>query len=110
MDFFTEWEGDGLLSPPPLLLAHMIKSDYKLRNIFENYLSHNYVKIHPRLHLIELFLKNFLGRAYIPSNHLAVKLNSVIRTARQRKRSVLQYLSIISKIIPPYLNMDIFFL
>ena len=51
-------------SPPPPLLAHMIKSDYKMRNIFENYLSHIYVKIHSRLHLIELFLKNFLGKAY----------------------------------------------
>ena len=50
--------------PPPLLLAHMIKSDYQMRNNFENYLSHNYVKIHSRLHLIELFLKHFLGRAY----------------------------------------------
>ena len=59
--------GEGLLSRPPphscCILAHMIKSDYKMRNIFENYLSHNYVKIHSRLHLIELFLKNFLGRA-----------------------------------------------
>ena len=56
--------GRRVYSPPPLLLAHMIKSDYKMRNIFENYLSHNYVKIHSRLHLIELFLKNVLGRAY----------------------------------------------
>ena len=66
MDFFTGGGGEVLLSSPPpsLLLAHMIKSDYKLRNNFENYLSHNYVKIHSRLHLIELFLKNFLGRAY----------------------------------------------
>ena len=62
--FFYRGGGEGLLSPPPLLLAHMIKSDYKMRNNFENYLSHNYVKIHSRLHLIELFLKNFLGRAY----------------------------------------------
>ena len=30
--------------PPPPLLAHMIKSDYKMSNIFVNYLSHNYVK------------------------------------------------------------------
>ena len=57
--------GRGSTLPPPLLLAHMIKSDYKMCNIFENYLSHNYVKIHSRLHLIELFLKNFLRRAYL---------------------------------------------
>ena len=65
--FFLQGGGESLLSPPPppLLLAHMIKSDYKMRNIFENYLSHNYVKIHSRLHLIELFLKNFLRRAYL---------------------------------------------
>ena len=53
------------LPPPTLLLAHMIKSDYKMRNIFENYLSHNYVKLHSRLLLIELFLKLFLRRAYL---------------------------------------------
>ena len=62
--FFYRGGGEGIPPPPPLLLAHMIKSDYKMRNNFENYLSHNYVKIHSRLHLIELFLKNFLGRAY----------------------------------------------
>ena len=61
MDFFTG--GRGSILPPPLP-AHMIKSDYKMRNTFKNYFSHNYVKIHSRLHLIELFLKNFLGRAY----------------------------------------------
>ena len=64
MDFFTGGRG-STLPPPPLLLAHMIKSDYKMRNNFENYLSHNYVKIHSRLHLIKIFLKNFLGRAYL---------------------------------------------
>ena len=65
--FFFRGGGRGSTLPPPpspLLLAHMIKSDYKMRNNFEKYLSHNYVKIHSRLHLIELFLKNFLGRAY----------------------------------------------
>ena len=79
--------GESLLSHPPPLLAHMIKSDYKMRNIFVNYLSHNYVKIHSRLHLIELFLKNFLGRAYLKSPRS--KIERVIRTARQRKWSVL---------------------
>ena len=63
--FFTGGRGSTLPPPPPTLLALMIKSDYKMRNIFVNYISHNYVKIHSRLHLIELFLKNFLGRAYL---------------------------------------------
>ena len=34
---FLQW-GARVYSPsPPLLLAHMIKSDYKMRNNFENY-------------------------------------------------------------------------
>ena len=95
--FFLQGGGEGLLSPPPPppppLLAHMIKSDYKMRNIFENYLSHNYVKIHSRLHLIELFLKNF-------------KIFSEEHTLKSPSSK--KYLSIISNIIPPYLNMDFF--
>ena len=83
------------------------KRDDKMHNILENYSSHNYVKIHSRLKLVEPFLNIFWEA--IPSNPPAVKLNSVIRTARQRKRNVLQYLSSISKILRPYLNMDFFY-
>ena len=72
----------------------MIKSDDKMRNIFENYLSHNYVKIHSRLHQIELFLKNF-------------KIFSEEHTLKSPSSK--KYLSIISNIIPPYLNMDFFY-
>ena len=64
--FFYRGGGARFYSPfpPPTPVDAYHQSDYKMRNNFENYLSHNYVKIHSRLHLIELFLKNFLGRAY----------------------------------------------
>ena len=42
--FYRGGRGSTLPPPPPPLLAHMIKSDYKISNIFVNYLSHNYVK------------------------------------------------------------------
>ena len=35
---------------------HMSESDYKMHDNFKNYLSHNYIKIHSRMHPIELFL------------------------------------------------------
>ena len=90
---------------------HMSKNDYQRHNIFENYLSHNYVKIHSRLHIIKLFLKKFLGRAYpqIPSSKIDRRYTH--RTTTQAECiTILQYLSIISKIIPPYLNFNIFFI
>ena len=58
--------------------------------------------------LIELFIKNFLGSAYhplpskydiskapsIPSNPLAIKLNSVIRTVRSPTQEEFMYYNI----------------
>ena len=38
-------------SPPPLAGAHE-----QMHNIFGNYVSHNYIKIHSTLHSIELIL------------------------------------------------------
>ena len=49
------------------------------------------------MHPIELYFFNFFFRKSIPSNPLAIKLNtSDSRHDRQRKRDVLQYLLIIS--------------
>ena len=47
-----------LVTPPPpspggeclLLRAPISKSDYKLHNIFGKYSSHNFIKIHSRMH------------------------------------------------------------
>ena len=65
------------------------------------------MKIHSRKHPIEPNLKKILRKASIPSNLLAIKLRNVKCTARQRNRDVLQYLPIISKIIPPCLSSDL---
>ena len=56
-------------------------------------------KIHSRMHPNALCIK--FSRESIPSNPLAIKLNSVIRTARQSK-DVLQFLPIISKLAPMF--------
>ena len=64
--FFFRGGGGGrskrLLLPLPA--GVMSESDYIMHNIFENYSSHNYIKIHYRMHLIDVFLKSFLRRAY----------------------------------------------
>ena len=52
------------------------------------------------MHPIALLHKIF-SEEHIPSNPLAMKLNSVIRTARQSKRYV-QFLPIISKLSPMF--------
>ena len=52
------------------------------------------------MHPIALLYKIF-SEEHIPSNPLAMKLNSVIRTARQSKRDV-QFLPIISKLSPMF--------
>ena len=49
----------------PLLRAPMSECDHKMHNVFGNYSSLNYIKIHSRMHPIEPFIKNFLGRAYL---------------------------------------------
>ena len=62
------------------------------------------------LHLIKLFLKNFLGRAcpQIPSSKIDQRYTH--RTTTQAECiTILQCLYIISKIIPPYLNFIIFY-
>ena len=68
------------------LLTPMNKSNYKIHNIFGNYSSQNYIKIHSRMH--PKFKK--LSWKSIPLNPLAIKLNSVIRAARQCKWDELQ--------------------
>ena len=52
-----------LLLPPPEGTNEQMWL-YKMHIVFGNYSSHNYIKIHSRVHPIELFIKNFLGRAY----------------------------------------------
>ena len=47
------------LSAP--LRASMSECDYKIHNIYSTLI---YIKIHSRMHPIELLLKKFLGRAY----------------------------------------------
>ena len=52
-----------IASPPWLALAWPI--DNKINNIFRNYSSRNYIKIHSRMHLSALFHKKILERAYL---------------------------------------------
>ena len=89
--FFSSPEIEIPLASPPWLALGPI--DNKINNIFRNYSSRNYIKIHSRMHPSALFHKKN-SRESIPSNPLAMKLNSVIRTARQRNRDLLQYLHI----------------
>ena len=60
------------------LRAPMSECDYKIHNIYSTLI---YIKIHSRMHPIELFLKRN-SRKSIPSNPLAMKLNSAVYTHR----------------------------
>ena len=81
---------------------------YKMHNVFGNYSSHNYQNTLYRMHPIEQFIKNFLGRAY-PRILLAIKLNSVIRTVRStRQGGCIAIPPISPKITHPYLYMDFY--
>ena len=103
MNLFFQWGGRApyIHSVP---WSPMSKSDKKMNNIFRNYPSHNYIKIHSRMHPIALFHEIFPED--IPSNPLAMKLNIIIRTtARHSKRDLLQFSHHYLKIIP-CLNMD----
>ena len=81
-----------------LLRAPMSECDYKIHNIYSTLM---YIKIHSRMHPIELLKK--ICRKSIPSNPLAMKLNSAVYAPyeRQRKRDVLQYLPLPKKFPPP---------
>ena len=48
----------------PLLRAPMSKCYYIKCTMFSEIIHHIIIKIHSRMHPIELFIKNFLGRAY----------------------------------------------
>ena len=80
------------------LRAPMSECDYKIHNIYSTLIC---IKIHSRMHPIELFKKK--SRKSIPSNPLAMKLNSAVYALyeRQRKRDVLQYLPLSKKLPPP---------
>ena len=80
------------------LRAPMSECDYKIHYIYSTLI---YIKIHSRMHPIELFEKN--SQKSIPSNPLAMKLNRAVYAPykRQRKRDVLQYLPLSKKITPP---------
>ena len=58
MNLFFEWGGRAPYthSSP---WSPMSKSDNKMNNIIRNYSSHNYIKIHSRMHPIALFHKIF---------------------------------------------------
>ena len=82
----------------------MSESDNKMNNISSNYSSHNYIEIHSRMHAPNCpmhYSIKFFSEEHA-SNPLAIKLNSFICTACQRKRDVLQYLSTISKLFPKF--------
>ena len=91
------------------LRAPMSECDNKIHNICSTLI---YIKIHSRMHPIELFFKK-ISRKSIYSNPLAMKLNSAVYAPyeRQRKRDVLQYLPL-SKKIPHHchqcLNIDLY--
>ena len=76
----------SILAAP--LRAPMSECDYKIHNIYSTLI---YIKIHSRMHPIELFFKKN-SRKSIPSSPLAMKLNSAVYAPyeRQRKRDVLQ--------------------
>ena len=89
------------------LRAPMSECDYKIHNIYSTLI---YIKIHSRMHPIELFFTKH-SLTSIPSNPLAMKLNSVVYAPyeRQRKRDVLQYLPLSKKLPPPHcLNIDLY--
>ena len=71
--------------PSPPLLAHMSKRHYKMHNILENYSSHNYVKIHSRLNLVEPFLKKILGSHTLKSPSSKIEQRYTHRTTTQAK-------------------------
>ena len=87
------------------LRAPMSECDYKIHNIYSTLI---YIKIHSRMHPIDLLKKN--SQKSIPSNPLAMKLNSAVYAPyeRQRKRDVLQYLPLSKKISPQCLNIDLY--
>ena len=83
----------------------MSECDYKIHNIYSTLI---YIKIHSRMHPIELFFfKKF--RKSIPSNPLAMNLNSAVYAPyeRQRKPDVLQYLPLSKKNTPQCLTIDL---
>ena len=82
MDFFPGG-ARAYSCPPPPLLAHMSKRDYKMHNILENYSSHNYVKIHSRLNQVEPFLKIFLGSHTLKSPSSKIEQRYTHRTTTQ---------------------------
>ena len=73
-----------------------------MSEIKDYYYYYYYIKIHSKMHPIELFFKK-ISRKSIPSNPLAMKLNSAVYAPyeRQRKRDVLQYLPLSKKNYPP---------
>ena len=88
--------------------APMSECDYKIHNIYSTLI---YIKIHSRMHPIELFKKKIHGRAYPRILPLAMKLNSAVyaQYERQRKRNVLQYLPLSKKLPPSHcLNIDLY--
>ena len=88
------------------LRALLSECDYKIHNIYSTLI---YIKIHSRMHPVELFLKRN-SRKSIPSNLLVMKLNSAVYAPyeRQRKRDVLQYLLFSKKKYPHCLNIDLY--
>ena len=71
------------------LRAPMSECDYKIHNIYSTLI---YIRIHSRMHPIELFFKKNSWKS-IPSSPLAMKLNSAVYAPYERqriKRDVLQ--------------------
>ena len=88
------------------LRAPMSECDYKIHNIYSTLI---YIKTHSRIHPIKLFFKKN-SRKSIPSNPLAMKMNSAVYAPyeRQRKRGVLQYLPLSKNNTPQCLNIDLY--
>ena len=92
------------------LRAPMSEYDYKIHNIYST-LIYMYIKIHSRMHPIELLKKKFSEEHTLESSSNEIEQRCIYTPyERQRKRDVLQYLPLSKKLPPPphCLNIDLY--
>ena len=84
----------------------MSKNDNKMNNIFRNYSSHNYIKIHSRMHPIALLHKIFWEEHTLESSSNEIEQRY---TYGHDKASGMYYNSSpLSQNSSPCLNMDLY--
>ena len=100
MDFYPKMTNYSCTTPPP-------PPPDNERSHKKKFPTTPLIKIHSRMHTIELFFKKISRKSIYP---LAMKWNSAVYTPyeRQRKRDVLQYIPLSKKIPPQCLNIDLY--